>query len=55
MFITTPVRHADWLLKMLEAIRLVQKRTSAHCNLVYLRNVVGFMPIKNRTVLGIAQ
>ena len=36
LMITTRVPHMDWILKFLETIRLNQKRTSAHCNLIYL-------------------
>lgn len=55
MLITTPMPHADWLLKLLEHLHLTQKRTSAHSNLVYLRDIRGFSPGKVRSPFGIGQ
>jgi cyclopropane fatty-acyl-phospholipid synthase-like methyltransferase len=55
MLITTPMPHADWLLKVLEALHLTQKRTSPHANLVYLRNVPGFLQESLVTPFGIGQ
>jgi 2-polyprenyl-3-methyl-5-hydroxy-6-metoxy-1,4-benzoquinol methylase len=55
MMITTPVPHMDWLLRFLELVRLNQSRTSAHNNLVYLRNVPYFKKKDIRVVAGLAQ
>ena len=55
LFITTPLPHADWLLKLLEALWLTQKRTSPHSNLVYLRSIPGFAKQEARNVFGIGQ
>ena len=42
MMITTPLPRMDWFLKLLESVGLNQRRTSAHDNLVYLKNVPYF-------------
>ena len=55
LLITTPMPHADSLLKILEALRLTQKRTSEHSNLFYLDNVSGFAPEKTRNPFGLGQ
>jgi 2-polyprenyl-3-methyl-5-hydroxy-6-metoxy-1,4-benzoquinol methylase len=55
LLLTTPLPHADWLLKILEALWLTQKRTSAHSNLIYLRSIPGFAKQRGRTVFGIGQ
>lgn len=39
-FLTTPMPHFDWLLKILELLKFNQKRTSPHDNLVYLKKVI---------------
>jgi len=39
LFITTPVPHWDWAMKILEIIGLNQKRSSPHSHLVYLKDV----------------
>jgi 2-polyprenyl-3-methyl-5-hydroxy-6-metoxy-1,4-benzoquinol methylase len=51
LFVTTPVPHMDWLLRIMEFLGLNQKRTSPHNNLVYLKNVSCF---KNKKVKVIA-
>jgi cyclopropane fatty-acyl-phospholipid synthase-like methyltransferase len=55
LLITTPVPHMDWLLKVVEALRLTQQRTSPHSNLVYLETVKGFVHEKARTPWGLGQ
>jgi cyclopropane fatty-acyl-phospholipid synthase-like methyltransferase len=55
MLVTTPMPHADWILKILEAMRLTQKRTSPHSNLTYLKKVRGFVPERIRTPFGLGQ
>ena len=37
LFVTTPVPSKDWILKILEALHLNQKRTSPHDHLVWLK------------------
>jgi 2-polyprenyl-3-methyl-5-hydroxy-6-metoxy-1,4-benzoquinol methylase len=55
LLITTPVPHMDWLLKIVEALRLTQQRTSPHSNLVYLNDLPGFTIEQKRTPFGIGQ
>jgi cyclopropane fatty-acyl-phospholipid synthase-like methyltransferase len=55
LLVTTPMPHADWILKVLEALHLTQKRTSPHTNLVYLNNISGFAPEKMRQPFGLGQ
>jgi len=55
VLITTPMPHTDWLLKVLEGLRLTQKRTSAHDNLVYLVDIPGFNAEKTRNPFGLGQ
>ncbi len=55
MLITTPMPHSDWVLKLLEFLYLTQKRTSEHSNLVYLKNIPGFVPEKLRHPFGLGQ
>ncbi|MGI9089244.1 MAG: class I SAM-dependent methyltransferase [Chthoniobacterales bacterium] len=55
LLVTTPMPHADWILKLLEAARLTQKRTSAHSNLVYLKKVDRFRAEKMRFPFGLGQ
>jgi len=52
-YVTTPVPHMDWMCKILESLKLNQKRSSPHTHLIYLeraphlllveKNVKGFM------------
>lgn len=51
LMLTSPVPHMDWLMKLLELIRLNQKRTSPHNNLLYLRDVQYFQR-KNIKIVG---
>ncbi|GMO28074.1 MAG: hypothetical protein Pg6A_15860 [Termitinemataceae bacterium] len=41
LLLTTPVPHMDWILRIMEAAGLNQKRTSPHNHLVYLKNAPG--------------
>jgi cyclopropane fatty-acyl-phospholipid synthase-like methyltransferase len=55
LLVTTPMPHADWFLKILEALRLTQQRTSPHSNLRYLKTVRGFDFEKRRNPFGLGQ
>lgn len=55
LMLTSPVPHRDWVMKVLEAAGLNQKRTSPHCNLVYFRDLPGFELLDYREVGGLAQ
>ena len=54
-FLTSPVPHFDWFLKVLEFLRLNQSRTSPHSNLVNLNAVPGFQHKHVKIIGGIAQ
>jgi 2-polyprenyl-3-methyl-5-hydroxy-6-metoxy-1,4-benzoquinol methylase len=55
MLITTPVPHRDWVLRILEALRLNQRRTSPHDHLVYLEQVPLFERKQLQVVAGLSQ
>jgi SAM-dependent methyltransferase len=55
MLITTPLPHRDWVLKILESLRLNQRRTSPHDHLVYLREAPIFQQRQVRVVAGLSQ
>lgn len=55
LLITTPLPHADWVMKSLESAGLNQKRTSPHSNLHYLETVGGLELVKCRRVAGLSQ
>jgi 2-polyprenyl-3-methyl-5-hydroxy-6-metoxy-1,4-benzoquinol methylase len=55
MLVTTPLPHRDWVLKILEAVRLNQRRTSPHDHLVYLDQAPCFRERQVRVVAGLAQ
>jgi 2-polyprenyl-3-methyl-5-hydroxy-6-metoxy-1,4-benzoquinol methylase len=55
LFVTTPVPHMDWACKILEALHLNQKRSSAHTHLIYLRDVPKFMLTRLQVKAGISQ
>ena len=42
LMITSPVPHMDWFMKILEYVRLNQKRTSPHTNLIYFKDILYF-------------
>lgn len=55
LVLTTPVPQMDWALKILEAFRLSQRRTSPHCNLLDVRHLAGFRTLDYRVVAGMSQ
>lgn len=55
LLVTTPVPHRDWALKILEALRLNQRRTSPHDHLVYLDQVALFPEKEIRVVAALSQ
>jgi hypothetical protein len=46
LFLTSPRPGMDWFCKILENIRLTQKRSSPHAFLINFRNIPYFYPIK---------
>lgn len=52
LLLTTPVPQADWLLKILEAIGLSQKRGTPHTHLTRLKNISVFRQ-KNIITVGL--
>jgi cyclopropane fatty-acyl-phospholipid synthase-like methyltransferase len=55
LFLTTPLPHMDWILKLLEKIGLNQKRTSPHVNLIYLNKIKLFTPMELRKTAFLSQ
>ncbi len=55
LLVTTPLPHADWFMKILELVRLNQKRTSAHCNLHYLKTTDKLDLTTKKWVAGLSQ
>ena len=55
MMLTSPVPHFDWVMQLLEAAGLNQKRTSPHSNLTYFETIAGFEPLDLRRPAGLAQ
>lgn len=55
LMITTPVPSRDWILKILETLRLTQPRGTEHGNLRDIRSIPGFRVIAYRVVGGMAQ
>lgn len=55
LLVTTPMPQFDWVMKILEAIGLNQKRTSPHSHLIHLESVPGFRLTQLRKPFGIAQ
>jgi 2-polyprenyl-3-methyl-5-hydroxy-6-metoxy-1,4-benzoquinol methylase len=55
LFLTSPRPEMDWLCKILEALRLTQKRSSPHQFLVDFRTIRQFEPLRLRSVGLIAQ
>jgi SAM-dependent methyltransferase len=55
LLLTSPVPSRDWVLKILEALHLCQKRTSPHSNLVDLRNLPRFETASYRQRAGLSQ
>lgn len=55
MRLTTPVPSSDWLLKILEAIGLNQKRTSPHDHLTDVSKITLFKIIYYKKMFGLSQ
>ncbi|NIM57424.1 MAG: methyltransferase domain-containing protein [Candidatus Aminicenantes bacterium] len=55
LMLTSPVPNMDWLCKLLETLRLNQKRTSPHDHLIYFKDIPFFEPIETKTVGFISQ
>ncbi|HXA10334.1 MAG TPA: methyltransferase domain-containing protein [Chthoniobacterales bacterium] len=55
LLVTTPMPQFDWLLNVFESLRLTQKRTSAHANLVSVKTVPGFVLERARYPFGLGQ
>ena len=55
LFVTTPVPSRDWVMRLLEAAGLNQRRTSPHDYLVDLRTVEGFADRRIDIVGGLSQ
>lgn len=55
LFLTSPVPHMDWLLKILERIGLTQKRTSPHDHLIDFRAIPLFSHKEIKIIMGVAQ
>lgn len=55
LFVTTPLPRFDWVMKLLEALGLNQKRTSPHSNLHSLRSVGNLTLRRRRKVGGLSQ
>lgn len=55
LLVTTPLPHADWVMKSLESMGLNQKRTSPHSNLHYLKTAGGLELKSCRKVAGLSQ
>lgn len=55
MLLTSPLPHMDWVMKILEFLKLNQKRTSPHTSLVYFKKVPYFSTKKIHTVGFLSQ
>jgi 2-polyprenyl-3-methyl-5-hydroxy-6-metoxy-1,4-benzoquinol methylase len=55
LLLTTPMPSGDWILKMLEAVGLNQKRTSPHTHLIDVRTIHLFNIISFKNQLGLSQ
>ena len=55
LMLTSPVPHMDWLMKILEALGLNQKRTSPHSNLVYFPSLPLYEVVEYRKLAGLSQ
>ncbi len=52
LLVTTPVPHLDWACRLMEAVGMLQRRTSPHTHLVDLRDYPGFRVV-HREVKGL--
>ena len=55
LMLTSPVPHLDWVMWILEALGLNQKRTSPHSNLVYVSKLPLFELADYRRFAGLSQ
>jgi SAM-dependent methyltransferase len=55
LLLTSPVPHMDWVMKVLEALGLNQRRTSPHDHLVYFENLPWFQPVSLHRKVGLSQ
>jgi SAM-dependent methyltransferase len=55
LFVTTPIPGRDWVMRILEAVGLNQRRTSPHDRLVDLRTVPYFADRRIEIVGGLSQ
>lgn len=55
LMVTTPIPHMDWAMKILEALKLNQTRTSPHTHLRYLDSIAIFSQKDVKKVGGLAQ
>ena len=55
LLVTTPLPHADWIMRSLEIVGLNQKRTSLHSNLHYLKTTGRLKLDTCRWIAGLAQ
>lgn len=55
LLLTSPVPHMDWAMKLLEALRLNQRRTSPHDHLVYFERIRLFEPVSLKRKAGLSQ
>jgi 2-polyprenyl-3-methyl-5-hydroxy-6-metoxy-1,4-benzoquinol methylase len=55
LLVTTPLPHTDWIMQLLELVKLNQTRTSEHCNLHYLKPVNGLIIHSKKNIAGLSQ
>lgn len=55
LVVTTPVPRVDPLLKVMEALRLLQRRSSPHTHLTDMRGYPGFDVVHRQIKLGVSQ
>jgi len=55
LLLTSPVPHMDWVMKVLEAVGLNQRRTSPHDHLVYFEKLPWFEPVSLQRKAGLSQ
>jgi SAM-dependent methyltransferase len=55
LLLTSPVPHMDWVMKLLEAAGLNQRRTSPHDHLVYFERLPWFEAVSLKRKAGLSQ
>lgn len=55
LMLTSPLPHMDWFMKLLELLRLNQKRTSPHSHLIYFSGIPYFSPKAVRLIWWCSQ